>query len=159
MKKSGSAVLLILLFVVMPEFIACTSLSCQEETEAFLKISFAKKNPDGTDQLQAPDSITVYGLNMSSSKIYNKVAAVQPAKIPLNNAAQFSEFIIRINGITDTVKFIYSSFPHLVSKECGYTFYHTLDTTRTFTDNGIKDMKVWNGNITLKDEENIRIYY
>jgi len=159
MKKSDSAVLLILVLILMPGFISCTSLSCQDETEAFLKISFAIKNPDGTDKLQPPDSITVYGLNTLSSKIYDKSTAVQPAMIPLNNSAQFSEFIIRINGITDTVKFIYSTFPHLVSKECGYTFYHTLDTTRTFTDNGIKDMKVWNGNITLKNEENIRIYY
>jgi hypothetical protein len=159
MKKSDSAILLLLILLLIPGFISCTSLSCQDETEAFLKISFAKKNPDGTDKLQPPDSITVYGLDNSSSKIYNKTAAVQQAMIPLNNSAQYSEFIIRINGITDTVKFIYSTFPHLVSKECGYTFYHTLDTTRTFTDNGIKDMKVWNGNITLKNEENIRIYY
>jgi len=159
MKKSDSAILLVYLFLLLPGFISCTSLSCQDETEAFLKISFAKINPDGTDKLQPPDSITVYGLNMSSSKIYDKASAVQPAMIPLNNSAQYSEFIIRINGITDTVKFVYSTFPHLVSKECGYTFYHTLDTTRSFTDNGIKDLTVWNGNITTKNEENIRIYY
>lgn len=159
MKKSDSAILLLLLFLIIPGFISCTSLSCQDETEAFLKISFAKKNTDGTDKLQPPDSITVYGMNKPFSKIYDKSTSVQPAMIPLNNSAQFSEFIIRINGITDTLKFIYSTFPHLVSKECGYTFYHTLDTTRTFTDNGIMDMKVWNGNITTKNEENIRIYY
>jgi hypothetical protein len=159
MKQTISATLILLAFMLALGSLSCTTMSCQDETEAFLKISFAKKNPDGTDKLQSPDSITVYGLNMSSSKIYNKSAAIQPAMIPLNNSAEYSEFIVRINGITDTVKFIYTTFPHLVSKECGYTFYHTLDTTRTFTDNGIKDMIVWNGNITTKNEENIRIYY
>jgi len=159
MKKSDSPVLFLLLILLIPGYISCTSLSCQDETEAYLKISFAIKNPDGKDKLQAPDSITVYGLDMQTSKIYDKSAAVQPALIPLNNSAEFSEFIIRINGVTDTLKFIYSTFPHLVSKECGYTFYHTLDTTRTFTGNAIKDLKVWNGNITTKNEENIRIYY
>lgn len=159
MKKTYSTVLFLLLLLLISGFISCTSLSCQDETEAFLKISFAIKNPDGTDKLQPPDSITVYGLDMSDSKIYYNTAAVQPALLPLNSSAPFSEFIIRINGITDTVKFIYSTFPQLVSKECGYTFYHTLDTTRTFTCNAIKDLKVWNGNITTKNEENIRIYY
>jgi hypothetical protein len=156
MKQTISATLILLASLLMLATVSCTTMSCQDETEAFLKISFYKIS---TDKLQPPDSLTVYGLNMSSSKIYNKSAAVQPALIPLNNSAEYSEFIIRINGITDTVKFIYSTFPHLISKECGYSYYHTLDTTRTFSNNGIKEMKVWNGNITTINEENIRIYY
>jgi hypothetical protein len=147
-------VLLISLLVV--SFFSCTPLKCLEETEAYLKISFFRIS---SDKLQAPDSITVYGINKASEKIYNKATGVDLAKLPLNNAAENSEFIIRINGISDTVKFIYSSFPHLISKECGYSYYHTLDTTRTFTVNGIKNMKVRNGNITNLNEENIRIYY
>jgi hypothetical protein len=159
MKYTISATLILITSLLITGSVSCTTMSCQDETEAFLKISFAIKNPDGTDKLYPPDSITVYGLNMASSKIYNKSASIKTALIPLNNSAEYSEFIIRINGKTDTVKFIYSTFPHLVSKECGYTFYHTLDTTRTFTKNGIKNLKVWNGNITTKNEENIRIYY
>jgi hypothetical protein len=156
MKQTLSVTLILLTSLLMLGSVSCTSMSCQDETEAFLKVSFFRIS---TDKLQPPDSLTVYGMNMSSSKIYNKSASVQPALIPLNNSAGFSEFIFRINGITDTVKFIYSTFPHLVSKECGYTFYHTLDTTRNYTNNGIKNLKVWNGNITTINEENIRIYY
>jgi hypothetical protein len=156
MKRTISATLILLALMLTLGSVSCTTMSCQDETEAFLKISFFRIS---TNKLQPPDSLTVYGLNMSSLKIYDKSAAIQPALIPLNNSSESSEFIIRINGLTDTVKFIYSTFPHLVSKECGYTFYHTLDTTRTFTNNGIKDMKVWNGNITTKNEENIRIFY
>ena len=41
---------------------------------------------------------------------------------------QGCKFVIRINGINDTIEFIYSSYTHLLSKECGYTFSYNLDT-------------------------------
>ena len=47
-------------------------------------------------------------------------------------------FVIKINGVTDTIEFQYSSYPHLISKECGYTFYHHLDTVTNFTKHIIK---------------------
>lgn len=146
--------LMISLLVILS--FSCTPLNCIEETEAYLKISLYKES---SGKLLAPDSITVYGLNMDSGKLYNRSAAITEIKLPLNNAADKTEFIIKINGISDTVKFIYSSFPHLISKECGYSYYHTLDTTRIFTTNMIKNLKVQNGNITNLNEENIRIYY
>jgi hypothetical protein len=156
MKLNSSIRLVLILSLLLTGFLSCTPLKCLDETEAYLKISFFKVS---TEKLQAPDSLTVYGLNKASEKIYNKSTGVLQAHLPLNNSAEFSEFIIRINGISDTVKFIYSSFPHLISKECGYSFYHTLDTTRIYSKNEIKGMKVWNGNITNLNEENIRIYY
>ncbi|MCX6255092.1 MAG: DUF6452 family protein [Bacteroidia bacterium] len=135
---------------------SCTPQSCFEETESFLKASFYD---DVTKKILAPDSLTMYGLNMETNKLYNKTSKVQPALIPLNASAGNCIYIIRINGITDTIEFNYSSFPHLVSKECGYTFYHYLDTDRIFTKNAIHDIIISSRSITTINVENIQIFY
>jgi hypothetical protein len=121
-------------------FISCTPQSCFEETESYLKASFYDNL---TEKLLAPDSVTIYGLNMETNKLYNKAL----------------KYIIKINGIADTIRFRYSSYPHLVSKECGYTFYHRLDTEPKYTYNRIKYIFTGNSTITTINEENIRIFY
>ena len=143
-----SALILILL--------SCTTGSCYEETDALVKASFYNFK---TQKLQAPDSVTIYGLNMEKSKLYDKTKGVQPALFPLNPATISSTFIVKINGKTDTVEFRYNSYPHLVSKECGYTYYHNLDTDRIFTRHAIINIYIGNRNISTINEENIRIFY
>ena len=149
------------LIIILPGLIlflfSCTADSCFEQTESFLKASFYN---NATGKLQAPDSLTIYGLNMDTIKLYNKAANVQPALMPLNSATDNCVYIISINGITDTLEFSYISYPHLLSKECGYTFYHTLDTgPPVYTKHAIYDIYVGKRNITTVNEENIRIFY
>ncbi len=143
------AITLILLFQ------ACTPQSCFEETDAYVKASFFK---DDTGLLTPPDSLTLYGIGMQSSRLYNKGSKIQPALFPLNAANGISIFIININGISDTLTFTYSSYPHLISKECGYAFYHKIDTP-VVTNNLIKSVTLMKSNITTINEENIRINY
>jgi len=133
----------------------CTPEACFEETNAFLKASLYDNE---TQKVRPPDSLTLYGTGMETNKLYNKTRSVQPALFPLNSSAGECTFIIRINGITDTVSFRYTSYPHLISKECGYTFYHTLDTF-FYTKNTIDYIYRNNNSITTLNEENIRIYY
>jgi hypothetical protein len=137
---------------------SCTPQSCFEETESFLKASFYTSVNNNTTKIVAPDSLTIYGLNMDSI-IYKQTRKVQPALIPLNPATDKCVFIIMINGIADTVEFRYSSYPHLLSKECGYTYYHNLDTDRIFTKHKIINIYYSKRNITTINEENIRIFY
>jgi hypothetical protein len=134
---------------------SCTPQSCLDETESFVKASFYNYV---TTKVLAPDSLTMYGLNMKTDKLYNKTSKVQPAHIPLNASAESCVFIIRINGITDTVEFRYSSFPHLISKECGYTYYHNLDSL-IYTTNAIDSIYKKKSLITTINEENILIFY
>jgi len=134
---------------------SCAPEACVEETGSFLKASFYS---NATKLKVPPDSLTLYGLNMQTNKIYNKTTQVQPALFPLNPSADNCTFVIRINGITDTIQFIYSSFPHLISKECGYTFYHTLDTF-FYSKHTIDFIYRNSDNITTLNEENIRIFY
>ena len=134
---------------------SCVQGSCFDETESYLKASLYNNS---FGKILAPDSITLYGLNRDSI-IYNKVADVTLALIPLNDTAQSSTFVIKINGITDTIEFRYSSYPHLISKECGYTYYHHLDSDPIFTKHIITDILIENSTITNLKIENIQISY
>jgi hypothetical protein len=155
MRKFIPGSLLIILPGTIVLLLSCTQGSCFEETESFLKASFYD---NATKTLIAPDSLTLYGLN-NDSLIYNKTVSLQPALIPLNASTESCTFGIQINGVTDTIEFQYSSYPHLISKECGYTFYHQLDTLPKFTKHIIKDIYTSNKTVTNQNVENIRIFY
>jgi hypothetical protein len=134
--------------------VSCTPAACFEETNAYLKASFYINS---TKQKLAPDSVTLSGLGQTD-KIYDKVTGLQPALFPLNASTASSTFVIRINGINDTIEFQHSHFPHLISKECGYSVYHTLEMHK-FSQNNIDTILIINRNITTLNEENIRIFY
>jgi len=156
MKKLFRGILIIIIPGLLYSMFSCTPLTCFEDTEAFIKASFY----DNTTKLMlTPDSITIYGLDMENNKLYNNVKNVQPALFPLNASASSAIFIIIINGRTDTISFSYNSYPHLISKECGYTFFFNLDSDPVHTFNGVKYIFRNNSNITTVNEENIRIYF
>jgi hypothetical protein len=155
MRKVIPGNLVVILSGLILFMLSCTPESCFEETKSFLKASLYDNI---TKKLQAPDSLTAYGLNMETNKLYDKTKKLQIALLPLNAVTDNCVFIIKINGITDTLEFWYSSYPHLVSKECGYTFYHNLDTL-TYTTNVIDSIYIRKNNITTINEENIRIFY
>jgi hypothetical protein len=136
---------------------SCTPQSCFDQTDAFLNATLYLNK---TGKLLAPDSLTIYGIDKESNKLYNKTKSITTAILPLNASASYSTFIIRINGITDTLELRYSSYPHLISKECGYTFYHNLiSDSLAYSKNIIDSIYIRNNNITTINEENIRIFY
>jgi hypothetical protein len=135
--------------------LSCTPVPCYDETEAFMKASFYSNE---TKKAQPPDSLTLYGIGKDSSLLYDKKYKVEPALFPLNSSADRCSFVIKINGITDTLELRYTSFPHLISKECGYSFYHNLDTI-THTKHTIDYIYIAKSKITTVNEENIRIFY
>jgi hypothetical protein len=156
MKKLSVSSLIFILPVLLLIVDSCSDGSCIDETESLLKANLYVYG----GAIKAPDSLTVYALNMPSEKVYNKASNVTTALIPLNPTATESVFIFRINGINDTVKFRYTSYPHLISKECGYTYYHDLDKDPFECTNHIIDtIEIKNSTITTLKVENIRIFY
>lgn len=153
MNHKTAGYIIIIAFLVSV-FDACTPGSCQDETISKVKAGFYET---GTGKPLKADSVTLYGLGMESEKIYDKALNLQAIYFPLDASSESSTLILRINGKNDTVTLKYTSFPHLVSKECGYTFYHVLDTVYN-TRNDLDFLKK-SQNITTLYEENIRIYY
>jgi hypothetical protein len=134
---------------------SCAPEACFDETNSYLKAFFYN---DSLKKLLPPDSISLTGLNQPDNKIYDKATGVQPALLPLDASAGSCSFIIHINGIADTIDLSYTSYPHLISKECGYTFYHNLDEC-SCSYNAIVDIYINTKRITTVNEENIRIFY
>jgi hypothetical protein len=154
MKRTGLSYLIALLAAAAVLTGSCAEQACLDETVAEVKAFFYKT---GTGKSQAPDSITLFGMGRDTSRIYDKAENQTYIKLPLDPGSVQCTFILKINDITDTVTFLYSSYPHLVSAECGFTYFHNLDTV-TGKQSDI-DFIIINRNITTTDEENIRIFY
>jgi hypothetical protein len=134
---------------------SCTPGSCFEETNAYVKATFLLES---TGIVTAPDSISLYGIGMDASTIYKKSRNVRQILIPLDASSEGCGFVLKINGIKDTISFTYSTYLHMISKECGYTFHHTIETP-VYSTNIIDKVIVNKNTITSLSEENIRIYY
>lgn len=134
---------------------SCTAGSCFDETESKVKATFYSME---TGKILIPDSVTLYGVNMDTLKIYDSTTMLKRAEFPLYAAEQATRFVIFINGVNDTLEFSYSSYPHLLSKECGYSFFFTLDTV-IHSRNIIDSISVEKNTITTFNEENLRIFY
>jgi hypothetical protein len=156
MKNKGSGLyVLIVQLILMLFFVSCTPDSCFENTVSLINATFYKA---GTYKPLAPDSITVFGIGKETNKLYNKSAKLATIQLPLDASSITCGFIIKINGITDTIKFTYAGYPHLISKECGISFYYTLGSG-WIHGSVIDSIGIKNKNITTFSEENIRIYY
>jgi len=134
--------------------VSCTTGSCFEETNAYVKASFHLYS---SKKMTAPDSLTLYGIGNDSIR-YKKALKIQPALIPLNASEDNCSFVIRINGVNDTISFNYSTFIRLISKECGYTYYHNLDSVYSTLHN-IDSISLNLRNVTTLDGTNISIFY
>ena len=133
---------------------SCLDSECNDDTEAYVKASFYSYE---TKQTLVPDSITLYGVG-NDVKIYDNQRITPPAFIPLKDSADETQFVIEINGAVDTITFIYTSFPHIISKECGYSMFRTIDSIY-FTNNEIDSIALINPNVTLINVENVSIFY
>jgi hypothetical protein len=157
--KKGNTVFFLAITAVIFCFILyyCTPESCFEETKATVKVMFY----DTTGiKSRTPDSLTIMGIGADTTELYRNQKSVKAALLPLDPTDGNSVFLIRINGINDTLTLNYTSFPHLISQECGYAFYHTLtDSVPHYSGHLIKRVLIRNRNITTENEENIRILF
>lgn len=150
-------IILFLFFLISEWFLnSCAPEACLEETESKLKATLFNNT---TKKKASPDSLTLYGLNHPDEKIYDRSKGIQQAVFPLDASSDNCTFIIRINGISDTIKFRYTSNPRLISKECGYTVNFNLIDTAFYTRNAIDYIFTAKRKITTYNEENLRIFY
>jgi hypothetical protein len=150
--KSSGYIIILLLFI--HSLNSCTPGTCEDVTISTVKAGFYET---GTGNQLTADSVTMYGLGNDTTRIYNNALNLKSISFPLDPGSDTSVLILRINGHNDTVTLVYTSYAHLVSKECGFTFYHLLDTV--YNTRPDLDFLKKNQNITTVNEENIRIYY
>lgn len=145
----------IILTVIFFTGIGCSPDACYEDIQSTVKATFFIT---GTSDNTGPDSIWVSGIGDDYPTIYSNAKGLKEISLPLNPSTTTVAFKIRINDITDTITFHYNSWPHLISAECGYSFFHTLEECYT-TGNRIDTVLIRKPEITTSYEENIRIFY
>ncbi len=143
---------LILLLIFNLQF--CAPLPCTQETVATVKAFFYRT---GTGNPIVADTVTLYGIGRDTSKIYDRQTGLSSINFPLDAGSDSCSFFLQLNMLADTVTFYYSDFPHLVSKECGYTYYYIL--TSITHKKPVLDYIIQNQTITTVNEENVRIFY
>ena len=138
---------------------SCTPESCMQETQSYVKGVFYL---DGTDTAKSPDTLTIYGIGREESLLYNK--SVKPAFVllPLDASKESCSFVFIINSVVDTITLNYITYPHLVSKECGYAYFHKLqdpDELTSLTHNKIKGITIKDPSVVIPTAENLRIFF
>jgi hypothetical protein len=153
--KGLNSSLLIILLIILRFSSSCTPAACIGETTAFLKGGFYKT---GTSTPLVADTVTIFGIGKDSAKIYSKALKVSLIQLPLDASSDKCSFVMKINSTIDTLTFEYSSYPHMISKECGVTFFYILESCR-WRGSIIDTINIRNNNIRTINEENIRIFY
>ncbi len=69
-----------LLIIILVHLFSCSPGSCLDETESMVKATFYSKE---TLKAVAPDSVTLYGVNMDTLLIYDKIREFTKCRIPL----------------------------------------------------------------------------
>jgi hypothetical protein len=157
MKTIGNFLVLIFWsLALMVLHFSCTPESCMEETQAYVKLTFRE---DGTGILKPPEILTVYGIGKEDKLIYDKAVRASSVMLPLDPNTESCGFVFIMDNVKDTVFLNYSSFPHFINKECGYTYFHNLNNQPQFTQNIIKDLSILNRSVLIPNEENIKIFY
>jgi predicted nucleic-acid-binding Zn-ribbon protein len=134
---------------------SCTLGTCFDETESRIKASFYSSS---SGKAASPDSITLYGMSTDTNLLYIRALKPPKVEIPLYVADTSRKFILRTNGIDDTIEFRYSSYLHVISKECGYTYFYNLDTA-ICTIHAIDSITIIKQTISTLNEENLRIFF
>jgi hypothetical protein len=147
--------LLFFLFIILNLLISCTPAACLGETTSLLNAAIYQT---GTNKPFKPDSITIYGIGKPNEKLYSKAANITMIKFQLDASSKACGFVVKVNKVVDTLWFRYTSRPYLISKECGFTFFFTLDSC-IWRGSVIDTINIRNNQVAIFNEENIRIFF
>jgi hypothetical protein len=131
---------------------SCFEAECVNWPEAKTKAVFYSYD---TKKAATPNGLTLHGVEHPDTLYYKGVASVL---LPLKPTDNKTEFVIEINGTADTIRFIHSNSFHLVSRECGYAIYHSIDSIY-FTMNAIDSISLINKEITPQNIEHVAIFF
>lgn len=143
-----------LILILIPLLNACSEETCDQDTDVYLKMVFYSS---GTVSKLNINELTVYGINMADSMIYDQ-ASTSDIILPLNPLSSSCSFIFNISNIIDTVEISYQSRLEFISKACGYSYLYDIEDV-FFTNNSIDNVIIVSKSVNPGDEENIRTFF
>ena len=108
--------------------VSCSVQPCYEETNPLMNTVLLAS---GTGEIATADSLRVRGVSATDTVEFVDTRNATSFSLPLDPASDLSLFYITVNGIHDTAVIYYTRLPHLVSPECGYTFFTSVTGVST----------------------------
>ncbi len=129
---------------------------CEEATANELRIGFY---PTGQEEefWATIDSLMVYTLEQPGIPVHDTLFSVSILELPLNTNAGSSTFIIDFFASRDTLSLQYERETHLVSVECGFTMFFTLEHVE-YTTHYIDGLVIEEPYVTNSLDEHIKIF-
>jgi hypothetical protein len=119
---------------------------------------YSSEDPTATVSV---DSLRVYGIGAPGDSVLYDGSGSTSLYLPFRIDSDTTSYVFEptnIEGVSDTVRFIYDRIPRLVSEECGVSYIFRIRNiycSRQLIDS----VTCPNGEITNANSENLRIYF
>ncbi len=150
------ACLLAILAAMIP-FGCQQDIVCEAATDASLRIGFYTFSENGQATTTSVDSLTIYGVGRSETKIYDNRKNVVRIELPVNPTVDSTAYVFIFPGHTDTLWVDYSRNPHLISVECGFTMFYEIENVQ-YTNHQIIRSDINTNLVSNTLDEHIQIF-
>lgn len=139
-----------------------TNDSCSEETDVNLKIGFLKRTQNQTTGAYSISTLTIDSIWAKGfekdSFLYKNSKFKNSILLPLKINANQSEFVIRFNDKTDTLRISHeNNDQHFLSLECGSIVTHSIKKV-AYSTNFIDSISIINPEVTNFDATHLQIF-
>lgn len=147
-------------------FNACNTAGCTENTSSIPEAGFYIIDSAGKQQAVKLDSLRLFGIGApNDSAIVKPGSELQLVYLPLRSDQATTSFCFTYEWedlsdpkYNDTLQFVYTSHPWLVSEECGASYRYRI-TQMLYTRHIIDSVAILDSMITNLDRETIRIFF
>jgi len=156
----------VILLVITLLFAGCGNDEvCEEATANKLRIGFYIAGQE-TETSASVNSLTVYALVKTDSLIlakpdnliYDSQNNVSSIELPLNPLDDECAFVLSYSESADTLWFSYHREEHLISVECGFTLFFTIQNV-DHTTHFMEALGINNAYVTNNFDEHIKVYF
>jgi hypothetical protein len=130
---------------------------CEDATANKLRIGFYIAGQE-TETIASVNSLTVYALAKPDNLIYDNQNNVSSIELPLNPLDDECAFVLSYNESADTLWFSYHREEHLISVECGFTLFFTIQNV-DHTTHFMEALGINNAYVTNNFDEHIKVYF
>lgn len=154
---------LLFIFLQMNLSSCSTDDECRKEKDVNMQFDFLTKTVNATTGITTNtalniDSIWVKALDRDSF-IYKNKKSVKTILLPLKKFENQTDFIIRLNNVTDTISIFHENNEnYYLSLECGCIVTHTINEAVS-TNHYIKTIKILNTEINNTNATNLQIFH
>ncbi len=154
---------LLFIFLQMNLSSCSTDDECRKEKDVNMQFDFLTKTVNATTGITTNtalniDSIWVKALDRDSF-IYKNKKSVKTILLPLKKFENQTDFIIRLNNVTDTISIFHENNEnYYLSLECGCIVTHTIKEAVS-TNHYIKTIEILNTEINNTNATNLQIFH